>query len=130
MQVQASEETASLLKDLLVFYDRLAEQVSDDFRVMLESAIASRRVGDIRQRLGQVDQAEREYTRAAEKLTALGTRPDVGINIRTELARNHNEIGNVRSARFEFGRAYGSHRNALAILENREVIVQSPTLTP
>jgi tetratricopeptide (TPR) repeat protein len=117
-QVQASEETASLLENLLVFYDRLAEQVSNDSRVMLESAIASRRVGDIRQRLGQLDHAEEEYTTAAKKFDALSTRPDVEATLRTELARTHNEIGNVRSARLEYGRAYESHENALSILES------------
>ncbi len=117
MQVQASEETAAVLKDLLVFYDRLAEQAGNDSRVMLQSAIASRRVGDIRQRLGQLDQAEKEYARAVEKLAALRLRPDADTGICTELARSHNEIGNVRSARFEFRRAYESHRAAFSILQ-------------
>ena len=117
MQVQASEETASLLQGLLVFYDRLAEQVSNDSQVMLESAIASRRVGDIRQRLGQLDQAEREYTRAVQKLSALAKRADTDVEIRTQLARSRNEIGKVRSAKFEFARAYESHRRAFSILQ-------------
>jgi serine/threonine protein kinase len=153
-QVQASEETASLLENLLGFYDRLAEQVSNDSHVMLESAIASRRVGDIRQRLGQFDHAEEEYTAAAEKFAALlkpalptnagrpmgarthghsrpdrrtltapasiRTQPDTDATIRTELARTHNEIGNVRSARLENERAYESHENALSILYSRQ----------
>ncbi len=54
MQVEASEETASLLEGLSVFYDRLAEQTGDDFDVQRQSAIAGRRVGDIRQRLGHL----------------------------------------------------------------------------
>ena len=117
MQVQASEETASLLKGLLVFYDRLAEQAGNDSPVMLQSAIASRRVGDIRQRLGQLDEAEEEYARAIEKLTALSARPNADAEICIELARSYNELGNVRSARFELGPAYESHRKAISILQ-------------
>ena len=60
MQVAASREVASVLENLLVFYDRLAEQDPRDRQVVLESALASRRVGDIRQRLGQLAQAEQE----------------------------------------------------------------------
>ncbi len=117
VQVQASRETAALLENLLVFYDRLAEQVSNDSQVMLQSAIASRRVGNIRQRLGQIDQAEREYLRGVEKLTALVSDSAPDPTIRTELARAHNEIGNVRSARFDMDGAHEAHRQALSVLQ-------------
>jgi len=126
MQVQASEETASLLKGLLVFYDRLAEQAGNDSPVMLQSAIASRRVGDIRQRLGQLDEAEEEYARAIEKLTALRARPNADAEVYVELARSYNEIGNVRSARFELGPAYESHREAISILQAFEPTGELP----
>jgi len=116
MQVQPSEETASLLGGLLVFYDRLAEQAGHDSPVMLQSAVAGRRVGDIRQRLGQLDEAEEEYTRAIEKLSALRRRPSADAEVYVELARSHNERGNVRAARFDRGRAYRAHREALSIL--------------
>jgi len=119
-QWQVSNETALLLENLLVFYDRLAEQTPSDSRVMLESAIASRRVGDIRQRLGQVNQADREYARAVEKLKALIEWPDADITILTQLARTHNEIGNVRSARLEHRRAYESHVQSFSILQSVE----------
>lgn len=117
-QVRASNETALVLENLLVFYDRLAEEVPGDSKVMVQSAIASRRVGDIRQRLGQLDRAQREYTRAVEKLKALIAWPEPDVTILTELARTHNEIGNVRSARLEHRRAYESHVQALSVLQS------------
>ena len=119
-QVQPSRETALLLQNLLVFYDRLGEQVSHDSRIMLQSAIASRRVGDIRQRLGQLDQAECAYRKAADKLNALRTLPAVTADVCGELARCHNEIGNLQSARLDFRGAYQSHRDALAALQPLE----------
>jgi len=119
-QVRASNETALVLENLLVFYDRLAEEVPGDSKVMIQSAIASRRVGDIRQHLGQLGRAEREYTRAVEKLKALIAWPEPDITILTELARTHNQIGNVRSARLEHRRAYESHVQAFSILQSVE----------
>jgi len=119
-QVQASEKTAALLENLLVFYDRLAEQVSNDRRVMLESAIASRRVGDILQRLGQIGHAEEEYQRALEKLRALDASSPADVETHVERARCHNEIGNVRSEKYEPERAYEAHQEALAALESFE----------
>ncbi len=120
MHVQASRETAAMLENLLVFYDRLAEQASDDSRVMLESAIASRRVGDIRGRLGQIDHAEEEYAGAVKKLTALRGRQDSDELIRAELARCHNAIGNVRSVKLEYEGAHEAHHDALSILQSVE----------
>lgn len=116
MQVQASPETALLLEHLLDFYDRLAEQAGDDSRVLLQSAIASRRVGDIRQRLGQPAQSEREYTRAVEKLTSLRDAAGADATILVELARNYNEIGNIRSARLDYAAAVESHQQARSVL--------------
>ncbi len=117
VQVPASREVASVLENLLVYYDRLAEQDPRDQQLVLQSALASRRVGDIRQRLGQLTQAEREYARAAAKLAGLASSADLGLAASIELARIHNETGNVRSARFELGRAHQAHRQALQILE-------------
>jgi len=123
--VQASEETASLLQNLLVFYDRLAEQVSDDSRVTLQSAIASRRVGDIRQRLGQLDRAEAEYRRAVQKLAACSL-SKATPEARAELAHCHNEIGNVQSARLDAAAAYASHGRAWQALRPPAPISDRP----
>jgi tetratricopeptide (TPR) repeat protein len=117
IQVQPCEQTAALLENLLVFYDRLAEKAGDDARVMLESAVASRRVGDIRQRLGQIDRAENEYLKAIEKLGRLREGPAAKVDVCTELARCFNEIGNVRSARFEPQAAHEAHLAALESLQ-------------
>ncbi len=118
IQVPPSDETASLLENLLVFYDRLAEQVGDDRQLMLQAAVATRRVGDIRQRLGQIDQAEGEYRKAIAKLDALGDVAGAEPKVYVELARCHNEIGNVRAARFEPRAAYEAHIEALKSLRS------------
>ncbi len=114
--VRASPETAAVLANLIGFYDRLAQQVSGDWQLKLDSAIASRRVGDIRQRLGQMDQAELAYLNAVETLITLCGRAEDDLAVATEMARSYNEIGSVESARGQHGRACLSHRTALAVL--------------
>ncbi|MFW6169886.1 MAG: protein kinase domain-containing protein [Planctomycetota bacterium] len=126
VQVQPSEQTAVLLENLLVFYNRLAEEVGDDAQITLESAVATRRVGDIRERLGQIDRAEREYLKAAEKLHGLRDGPAMDLTVWIELARSYNEIGNVRSARFEPEGAYRAHQKALQALESATATAPLP----
>jgi serine/threonine protein kinase/tetratricopeptide (TPR) repeat protein len=118
MRVQASPQTAAMLENLLVFYDHLAEQGDGDRQVVLQSAIARRRLGDIRLCLGHVDQAEKEYRRAVEMLAALQTRADAGEEVCIELARSHNEIGNVLTEKAGPARACDSHEKALALLQS------------
>lgn len=114
VHVYTSQQTVMILENLLVFYDRLADQVSGDRQVLLESAIACRRVGDIHQRLGQLDLAEKDYLRAIDKLQAI--RPDAPLESSLELAKNYNEIGNVHFAQEQNETACVSHHRAVSIL--------------
>jgi eukaryotic-like serine/threonine-protein kinase len=116
--IAASPEVAAVLGNLLVYYDRLAEQIPADRRLLLDSLVAARRVGDIRQRLGQLERAEREYRRVADRLAALPAPADLAVQL--ERARIDNELGNVCSARCEFGRAHQFHRQALNRLHTVE----------
>jgi len=59
-----SEETAAWLEEMLAVYDRLAEQGDDNESFRQRIAEANRKVGDIRERLGQYDQAEQAYRKA------------------------------------------------------------------
>jgi serine/threonine protein kinase len=117
LQVRASHDTAILLESLLAFYDRLAAEGGNERCVMLQSAIASRRVGDIRLCLGRIDHAEQQYLRAVDKLTTLRARAPKDLDCATELARSYNELGNVRSARREACQAYETHQAALSVLK-------------
>src|SRR5262249_21371625 len=66
-----SQEDAALLQTVLKFYDQFAEQNATNAKLQREAARAYRRVGDIRRRLGQNDQADAAYRRAAELLDKL-----------------------------------------------------------
>ena len=117
LQLHASEETAALLKGLLVCYDRLAEQGGDNTRVQLQSAIASRRIADIRQLLGQLGDAEDEYRRAIEKLATMNPSSARLPLVALEATRAWNGLGNVQSARLDARAAYASHTTALAEIQ-------------
>ncbi|MBM4088761.1 MAG: serine/threonine protein kinase, partial [Planctomycetes bacterium] len=123
MQVRLSEETASLLNGLLIFYDRLAEQSGDDSHVKLQSAIARRRIGDIRQRLGQLALAETEYAKAIRHLRDLSELSAVDAEVARELARTCNELGNIQTAQLEHARARESHWNAMRALQSCQAVI-------
>jgi len=112
-----SKENAALLDDLLPFYDRLAEQYGDDAKLRSEAAKANRRVGDIQQRLGNFDQAAEAYGRAILKYKDLADQERGNGEIVAEIARVHNELGNVHLAMAKFEEAQASFLCALRLLE-------------
>ena len=65
-------EDAKLLQTLLGFFDELGTNNSED--LLAESAIAARRAGEIYQRLGQLQQAERAYSEAINRYRKLARR--------------------------------------------------------
>ena len=111
-----SKEAASLLEQMLAFYDRLAAQGANDLRLRQKVAEANRRVGDIRQRLGQYDESQAAYRRAIELYTKLADATTHDGALRVEIARIYNELGNVLCVRRDRKSGYASYAEALAIL--------------
>jgi len=111
-----SSRTAALLEEMLLFYDRLAEQSGDDTALRQRAAQANRRVGDIRQRLGQYDQAVDAYDRALAMYNNLGGRPDTDADFSVAVAEIHNELGRLYRMTRQPDLAQESHLRALAIL--------------
>lgn len=116
VQPVLSREAAALLDQLLEFYGRLAAEGADDRRLREKSADAQRRVGDIRQRLGDVDEARAAYGKALEAYQGLCASAKDEIRFPIEIARIHNELGRTAWASGEPGQA--SHRTALEVLES------------
>ncbi|NOX53219.1 MAG: protein kinase, partial [Planctomycetes bacterium] len=142
-QPVVSREVASLLQNLLVFYDKLAEEADDESRLRQKAADASRRVGDIRCQLGQYPLAEQAYRKAiniyrsllaAGRASASASSPareaketnegeatssskeDAPV-LTVELATVYNQLGNLYRATRRFDAMYRAHRNALQILD-------------
>ena len=83
-----SSADAQILQSLLGFFDQLSANNSQDLRA--QSAAAQRRVGDIYQRLGQLDEAERAYASALEKYQTLAAENPADPSMRIEQARSLN----------------------------------------
>ena len=122
VQPVLSQQTAVLLTDLLTFYDRFAELNIGNIELRADAAKATRRVGDIQQRLGKTMEAEEAYNRAIEKyleLLLLESNQDI---VRTELARIHNELAQLAltTGKHDIARKeYGSGRSLLVGLLSR-----------
>ncbi len=116
VQPVLSKEAAALLEHMLKFYDRLAEQESGDSRLHRKVAEANRRVGDIRQRLGQYAESKAAYLRAIDLYARLAKSAPADTDLQTEIARIHNELGNVYDALGDLEAGRKSHLDALAAL--------------
>ncbi|MCG8409044.1 MAG: serine/threonine-protein kinase [Phycisphaerales bacterium] len=117
IQPVLSKETATLLEHMLSFYRRLAEQEGENPAIRRKVARANQRLGDIHQRLGNFEASEKAYSRAltlyAEPAHKLAPGPDAHL----EMARIHNELGNLFVARERGKEAHDEFSHALSILE-------------
>ena len=117
VQPVLSNEAAALLEHLLAFYDRLAVQGDDDVKLRRKVAEANRRVGDIRQRLGDHSRSKEAYLRAIALYRQLPTTAGDDADTRVQIARIHNELGNVYQATNAPQAAQTSYQEALSCLE-------------
>jgi serine/threonine protein kinase len=116
VQPVLSKEAASLLEQMLAFYDRLAAQGANDLQLRQKVAEANRRVGDIRQRLGQYKESQAAYRHAIDLYKKLADTTTHDSTLRIEIARIYNELGNVLCALRDRKAGYASYAEALAIL--------------
>ena len=112
-----SKEAAALLEEMLPFYDRLAQQTGNDDRLRARTAEANRRVGAIRQRLGQFEEAVKAYRRAAALYQGLTADTPTNSNHKLAVAQIENELGRLFTSRRQLADARQAHLAALALLE-------------
>lgn len=105
-----SKETASLLEDVLSFYDQFAQQDSASLLLKKEAAKANRRVGDIHQQLGDYKKSTMAYMNAIAMYMKIG-------NSELELAKIETALGEVHRKLNERGNARQSFLNAVGLLE-------------
>ena len=122
-----SKEAAALLEEMLPFYDRLAQQTGNDGTLRARTAEANRRVGAIRQRLGQFDAAAKAYQRAIALYQQLNPGSPPSANYKLETARIENELGRLFTSRQQVAEARQAHLAALALLEAEAALPTAPT---
>ena len=88
------EREGQLLRRLLPFYDRLAEENATEERVVFDAAQARRRAGQIFEQLGQLEDAEQAYERSLRRFREIDPK---GLDdlIQVEVAATLNELGEL-----------------------------------
>ena len=122
-----SREAAALLEEMLPFYDRLAQQTGNEGNLRAETAEANRRVGAIRQRLGQFDEAVKAYRRAIALDEELQAGSPANPLLKREMAQIENELGRLYTARQQMAQAREAHLAALALLQGDSASPSSPS---
>lgn len=113
-----SREAAALLEEMLPFYDRLARQTGNSEKLSFETAEANRRVGAIRRRLGQMDEAVQAYQRSIGLYERLRSGSLTNPAIKLGTAQVDNELGRIYTSRRQVAEAREAHKAALALLES------------
>lgn len=113
-----SREAAALLEQMLPFYDRLAQQSGNSEKLRAETATANRRVGAIRQRLGQFDEALQAYQRAITLYRGLASASPDNPTHALEVIQIENELGRMYTFRRQLAEAREAHSEALALLQS------------
>jgi len=115
VQAVLSRETAVLLQDLLVFYDRLAAQDADNRELQCETARAYQRVGMIHHYLSHVEEAEIAFRKAIAIYGELSAFEEGSFSL--ERSKIHNALGNVMRSSGRIRESIDEHLTALDILQ-------------
>ncbi|MCH2397583.1 MAG: protein kinase, partial [Pirellulales bacterium] len=92
-QMTVSENNAEFLQQILKFYDQFAEENAENPDLRFATAKASSRIGQIRRRLGQPEQAEEAYHRALELFADMPGDFDDRETLAIETAIAQRELG-------------------------------------
>ena len=92
-QMTVSENNAEFLQQILKFYDQFAEENAENPDLRFATAKASSRIGQIRRRLGQPEQAEDAYHRALELFADMPDDFDDRETLAIETAIAQRELG-------------------------------------
>lgn len=118
-QMPISKDVASLLENLLAFYDELSVRTENSDAVTFKYIAANCQVGDIHRRLGQLEDARESYQAAINRLNKLGPSLRNTMAMRLEAARAHNGIGMTYHWNSSKD-AVESHDAAVAILDHED----------
>lgn len=116
-ELPLSKDVALLLENLLRFYDDLSKQADDTKSLAIKSISANRRVGDIRRRLGEFDEARSTYEQAIERVENLDARIRDTQSVRLEYARIQNGLGMVLRERRLYDDVIKAHQQAQSRLD-------------
>jgi tetratricopeptide (TPR) repeat protein len=108
-------EAVPLLKDLLRTYEEIAHSAGQFPKLQDQAAEANHRIGDIHQRLGQLEQAAAAF-RTAIAIYSRRLAEAPGDVLRIKLARAYNELGRALRLLDRFDEARQVHQRAIQTL--------------
>ena len=113
-----SEREVELLERILLFYHRFAADNASNEKLAVETARATRRVGDIQSRIGHLAEARAAYERAIKLFERLPPNPAAPHGY--ELATIHGCLGDDSALSGRRRGAESSYRSALSVLQSIE----------
>jgi serine/threonine protein kinase/tetratricopeptide (TPR) repeat protein len=111
----------------LAFYEDLMAEDGRDPAVLLATAQAARRVGDIRQKFGEYDAAESAYARCARLLHTLTNTHPGRAQSRAERGFLLNHRGNLLRRRGRLAEAHGAYEQAVGLFAG--LVLEAPDNT-
>lgn len=112
-----SAEDESVLETMATYHNRIADGESTTPQAILAAAESSRKLGNIRRRMGDYEAAEDAYRKSLEKydqLRSMGVEPDRQT---IQMAAVNHDLGVVLRAIDEHGWAFSSFLEGLALLD-------------
>jgi serine/threonine protein kinase len=112
-----SKEAATVLENLLLFYDRVGMPQGSDDQALRQAAQANRRAAEIHTQLGQLDKARAAYGRALEMYRQLWSRQPQSAALATGRAAIYVDLANLRIGQAVPEEAMADYNSARELLE-------------
>jgi serine/threonine protein kinase len=111
-----------MIKDALEYLDNLAIESSSDVGLHREVAAAYQKVGDVQgnpyeSNLGDIEGALNSYHKALRIRETLLAKQPADADLRRELAKNHEAIGDILWTKGDYGGSAADYRDTLRIYE-------------
>ncbi len=116
-EAELDEEDQKLLEKVLALFEEVAQEDHADARLRLEKGRAYCRIGTIRAKLGQVEQAGAAYEQSVAILEELVAEFPVAREYRAALADSYNALGNFAGDRGRFRDSVRAHLRASRLVE-------------
>ncbi len=113
----------TLLESLLEFFDRFSEENSKDIRI--EAAVARQRVGDIQNKLGQLQKAEESYRKALDVFAAMQKQDPTNHDLILKQVTILNELLVVYAKQGQLNKSTAIYREARRLLESSKELAKS-----
>lgn len=126
LEPRMEEKRRILLEKALAFYKTLQAENEDNPKLVRKTALAQRRLAEIKRLLGRYDEAETAYGRAIERLKPLANASPDDWEVQRALADSHNFLGEILRNSDRFAEARLQYQAAQQLQEQLGQRLPSP----